>query len=99
MKYDIWRGLRAKEVRTKYGVSVALFNHVHDGSSWAHIPWPKGSATLRHGNSKLTYAQVVEIKAALRAGVPQIQLVRKYNSSRNAISAIKTGKTWKHVVI
>lgn len=51
----------------------------------------------RNYNSRLTEAQVAEIKTALRGGALQKDLVSIYNVSRTAISNIKIGNTWAHV--
>lgn len=97
IKKDAWFGVRKLDILKKYGITGSMYDKIRCGDSWTHIPWPEGAPSFTHGSATLTYQQVSEIKAALRAGVPGIQLVKRYNSSRNAISAINTGKTWKHV--
>lgn len=54
----------------------------------------KGS---QNHESKLTEAQVVEIKAALIFDYPQPDLAKKYNVDVSLISQIKRGISWKHV--
>lgn len=52
----------------------------------------------RHGMSKLTDVQVVEIKARLvRERITQTALGAEYGISRTQISAIARGKEWKHL--
>ena len=51
----------------------------------------------RHSNAKLTDAAVREIREALKDGVNQYVLAAKYSVNQFAISAINTGKQWKHV--
>lgn len=47
--------------------------------------------------AKLNEQQVAEIKIALKNGEVGAELARKYGVANAQISAIKTGKTWKHV--
>lgn len=49
--------------------------------------------------AKLTEDQVKEIKISLTLGVSGTELSRKYNVAKTQISAIKHGKTWRHVII
>jgi hypothetical protein len=51
----------------------------------------------RAGPSKLTNAQVVEIKARLAAGEPVNLIAADYAVKPSAISHIKTGRNWKSV--
>lgn len=61
----------------------------------------KGRADDRRGElsatSKLTHAQAVAIKSALRDGVPAAQLASAYSMSRRAITDIGAGRRWKHI--
>jgi hypothetical protein len=52
---------------------------------------PKGEA---HGGSKLTTAQVVEIRESLDIGA---DLARQFNVSPSLIGLIRNGRIWKHV--
>lgn len=49
--------------------------------------------------AKLTESQVAEIKRALITGVKGSVLAKQYGVNNVQISAIKLGKTWKHVII
>lgn len=53
---------------------------------------PKGEA---HGSAKLTEANVAEIRRRLAAGEFQHKIAAAFGISINAVSNIKTGKTWK----
>lgn len=46
---------------------------------------------------KLTEADVVEIKRALRDGVPAVIIARDYGVSKSMISRIGTGARWSWV--
>ena len=51
----------------------------------------KGS---RHGVSKLTENQALEIKASLLGGCKSKDIAHKYNLTPSTVSHIKTGRTW-----
>lgn len=46
---------------------------------------------------KLNVEAVVEIKKLLGSGLTQEKIAGMYGVTQTAISAIKTGKAWKHV--
>ena len=47
--------------------------------------------------SKLIEENVIEIKKLLKNNVSGIKISKLYNVSTSAISAIKTGRNWKHI--
>jgi hypothetical protein len=53
----------------------------------------------KHGMSKLTEAQVREIKIKLNSGSTLQELADEYGRCKATISHIKTGRQWKHVVV
>lgn len=53
----------------------------------------------RHGMSKLSNAQVLEIKNDLIAGEPVKEIAQKYNVSKSTIHDIKSGRTWLSIRI
>jgi hypothetical protein len=56
---------------------------------------PKGEA---HSNSRLTEAQVLEIRSLYAAGVgTQVELALQFNVLESRISAIISRKTWRHL--
>jgi hypothetical protein len=67
---------------------------VRKGRYQKRVNLPKGSAIK---TSKLTEAQVAEIKAALKAKPSQPQLARQYGVSTTVINNIAHGKVWRHV--
>ena len=50
-----------------------------------------------HGNAKLTEADVRLILTELATGTSQADLFRRFGVSRDAISRIALGKTWRHI--
>lgn len=53
----------------------------------------------RHGNSKVTEAQVVEMRAAFAAGDPVATIARRVGMSPANTKKIVLSETWKHVPI
>jgi hypothetical protein len=49
--------------------------------------------------AKLTAIEAKEIKIMLRDNVPQRTIAEKFNISISAVSLIKVGKNWSHVII
>lgn len=54
----------------------------------------KGS---KMGTSKLTEAEVLDIRRAIDKGCKQVDLANKYNVSISTISAIKHRRKWNHI--
>ena len=50
-----------------------------------------------HRDAKLTEAQVLEIYALLRSGIPNQEIADKYGVKRPTISNIRSGRKWKHL--
>lgn len=51
----------------------------------------------KHPNRKLSPSDVLEIRAALDAGMSKSKLAKKYAVSRATIYAIQWSRTWKHL--
>lgn len=56
---------------------------------------PRGEAV---STAKLTATQVLAIRAAHNDGAAQSELAREYCVQQTTISAIVTGKTWRHLL-
>lgn len=55
----------------------------------------RGNNGIKHGNSKLSDADVLAIRSSSEKG---IRLAELYGVSRSVISMIKSGKAWKHLM-
>jgi group I intron endonuclease len=55
----------------------------------------KGEA---HGKVKLTETDVLKIKTLLSQGYEQKEVATMFNMNRSSISAINTGRSWKHLI-
>ena len=51
----------------------------------------------QHGQSKLTEAQVLEIRQRCAQGERQEVLAREFGVSRPNISVIRSGRSWRHL--
>lgn len=56
-----------------------------------------GPSGERHHNAKLTEADVREIRRLFAAGAACRALARRYGLSRNTMTNVVRGETWKHV--
>lgn len=63
----------------------------------SYKPAPGSRRGSRNSFSKLTEAQVAEIKALLRDGRPRAALAARFGVGYQAISAIASGRNWEHV--
>lgn len=52
----------------------------------------------RNGNSNLIESEVLEIKRALKRGVPVSELAMSFNVSPRMVYKIATKENWKHVI-
>lgn len=80
-------------------------NNVSDNLSWLsrkdnerdkerHGTKLRGS---RHGNSKLTEAQVLEIRALVASGQIQKAIAAQFGVAKSTVSGIATGHRWGHL--
>lgn len=80
----LWPGTRADNNRDMISKGRAR----HDAN-------PRGS---EHKNSKLTEAQVIELRRRINNGEKQKVVAKDFNMSRAQTCVIANGKRWKHVM-
>jgi hypothetical protein len=85
-------------------------NNISDNLEWCSCSYnvrhafdigsatPRGSKGEESGASRLTNAQVIEIRRQIKQGASVRSLGRQYLISHSNISAIKNGKTWCHLL-
>lgn len=76
--------------------NLELLTHkanVHHAFRVLGVPPVAGEA---NGQSKLTAAQVVEIRAAINGGEPKRALARRFGVTPTLIRHIASGRAWKH---
>lgn len=74
-----------------------LYEGGHVENSQDKVSRGRQSRGEKHGNSKLTEMQVVEIKKLIAARATQTEIARRFGVDQSAISLIATGKMWQHV--
>jgi hypothetical protein len=57
----------------------------------------KGCKGTNNGMSKLSEAQVVDIKTSLSMNISPTQIAKSMNINRNIVYKIKSGLRWKHI--
>lgn len=74
-------------------------NHLEIGTTLDNIrdkmERKRGNNGVKHGNAKLTDADVLAIRSSKEKG---IKLAEHYGVSPSVISTIKSGKAWKHLM-
>lgn len=99
-----------RELAKHFNVSKHCINSILSGYNWKNVEpmeiepselsqfdnslMPKGDSC---SNSKLTEAQVLQIKQMLKTTMSQREIGEKFGVRRGTICSIKIGKTWKHV--
>lgn len=71
-----------------------LFLGTHDDNMKDKLSKNRSAKGINHGLSKLTNAQVLEIR---NSNESQINLAKKYNVTKTAICLIKNRKRWDHI--
>jgi hypothetical protein len=102
---DLYRaGLGYKEVAEKLGVSAECVRHVLIGETWAHVPDPLGPVVMRGKGcrdsedgplARLDWPTVAKIREQLVAGVPRLEVARRFGVSKGTVQDIIHKRTWK----
>lgn len=88
-------GGAVEDLATRFGVTAVMIHRITTGRAWSHVGGPLRKMAER---SKLTPDNVRAIRAAFSAGEPRTPLAAKYGLDYGTITAIVTGRTWKHVL-
>ena len=74
-----------------------LFLGTHNDNKRDCVSKNRQAQGARNAQSKLTVAEVREIKKLMAKNVTQYKIAIQYNIHESQISAIKHGRTWRHV--
>jgi hypothetical protein len=97
-------GVGYKEVAEKLGTSAECVRHVLIGETWAHVPDTLGPVVMRGKGcrnsedgplARLDWEKVAEIRAQIEAGVPRLEVARRFEVSKGCIQDILKGRTWR----
>jgi len=99
--------LTSRRIAKIYGASINSINCISQGRTWTHVEAQKPDelpeiiekhGNAPHGNSTLTNREAAEIKyLAQNAEMTQPEIGALYGVTRENVSAIKCGRTWKKI--
>lgn len=98
-------GQTQEEIGKRYGFKQSHISNVVLGQVWKHVGGPIGSRLpnktrlkgANNHNSKLTDADVREIRRLRAAGARRVDLVRRFGIGYSPLKRILDGTAWKHV--
>lgn len=95
-------GQASRDIAKNNAVGYRAIYQIQKGFSWCDLPWESEQQKQRarkrctpHAQKKLTHETVLHIRQELARGVTGNQLARIHQVSRQTISHIKLGVTWK----
>lgn len=106
IKKRLWLGQSQSQIAREFESTFQNVSNISRGVSWKHVPWPIGprprfkqenvARGQSSGNSKLTDADVLQIRAV--AGlVSNVEIARRFAISPASVCNIVKRKTWKHL--
>ena len=108
IKTEIYHGEENMKLASRYGVTGSTISNIRTGRTWNHITIQGPIVNIynraysqgtRNGMAKLNIKKVREIKVAIANGSSNPILAKQYGVTSDAISKIRTGKTWNHVEV
>lgn len=93
----------AGEMARELGVARSTIASIRNGSTWGHLPRPKGRnpRNARRGEgvtvSKLTEAQVLEIRRRRAAGERGVDLAREFGIGVTYCRRLANGEYWSYL--
>ncbi|MBT2696582.1 hypothetical protein J7E79_03980 [Bacillus sp. ISL-40] len=90
-------GVRSKDIAKQF--KVKNIDAIKSKKNWAWLKTPYDDKIPYPPRDKLTEETVKEIKQLLRQGEKQKVIAERYSVVPAHISAIATGKRWKHITI
>lgn len=92
----------------RYGLNQTSMHAAIHGGTWKHIPvpdysarrligWGKWNVGSRHGMAKLTEETAAQAIEMLACGESTAEIGKALGVSRQAVSHIAAGRTWKHL--
>jgi hypothetical protein len=98
IRNQLRQGVMASLVAESFGTSLTTICDINSGVTWGFLDdGPEHIQLNRQHRRGLTFAQVREIKAHLRAGRSQTSIAAEYGVVPSTISNISTGKHWADV--
>jgi hypothetical protein len=88
-------GEKIADLASEFSITLGTISPLIRGRTWRHVP----DAIIRaeHSRATLTAADVLTIRRRHHTGASQAALCREYNVTPGTMSALISGKTWKHI--
>lgn len=93
---EIRKGKRGTQARLaeEFGVTQQTISEIATGKSWAHLT---GVKYVPRPHAKIAKETVLQIDAAIRAGLSNTEISEKFSLHSGTVSQIKNGKRWTSV--
>lgn len=94
--YDrLQAGHKGAAIARDFAVSQQAVSAIRTGTSWGHVTGLRPGDPRAHTHrGTLTRDQVLDVDAALRAGMPVAELARMFGVTYQTIYAIRLGTSW-----
>lgn len=96
---------RLSDIAAEYAVGMTTIRHIQRGICWKHLfeplsvdPTPFRPRGERNARAKLSETQARQV-LELKNREPQSVTASKFGISRQAVSKIQTGETWRHLSV
>jgi hypothetical protein len=93
------------QITNTHNVSRVTIRKILSGYGWNHVISKYSKSDMEkileilNDNTSLSPVEVIDIKNRIKNGESNSSIARSYNVYASTISSIKTGKTWKHIII
>lgn len=87
------RGVQA-QLAIDYAVTQQTISEIATGKSWSRVT---GITWVKYSHAKITSETVLQIDAALRAGLSNLEISERFSLPAGTVSQIKNGKRWASV--
>ncbi len=98
---DFSKGVAARALALRYGVSTSQIYGITSGKTWQHV---EGTRTKRNRNSgsrggtpKLSAAQIRAIRMERQSGTRVAEIAEKHCVHKDTVYRAIRGETWRHV--
>jgi DNA invertase Pin-like site-specific DNA recombinase len=91
------QGMHAGAIADRFKIHITSVANVVQNKSWPDPNYVYKPRILSERHSVLTAAKVREIREKLLKGATSLEIAREYGVSKQAIDAIRAGRTWKNV--
>jgi hypothetical protein len=93
---EVRKGKRGVQSRLaiEFDVTQQTISEIATGKSWSSLT---GVTYVRRPHAKISKDTVLQVDAAIRAGMPVQEITARFNLPAGTVSQIKNGKRWAGV--